>query len=105
MWFGHLWIKAMAKYLLIFGVISVIGCSDSQEAKRPLKPTYVPPTINYKGQYRKGMLENQLAPGLMRLKTKLSQGITTRPEGSIGERISKSRPILQNEKVGYQTIK
>ena len=36
------------------------------------------------------MLENQLAPGLMRLKTKLSQGITTRPEGSIGERISKS---------------
>ena len=40
----------------------------------------------------------------MRLKTKLSQGITTRPEGSIGERISKSRPILQNEKAGYQTI-
>ncbi len=36
------------------------------------------------------MLENQLAPGLMRLKTKLSPGITTRPEGSIGERISKS---------------
>jgi hypothetical protein len=36
------------------------------------------------------MLENQLAPGLMRLKTKLSPGITTRPEGNTGERISKS---------------
>ncbi len=54
MWSRHLWIKTLVKYLLIFGVISVIGCSDSQEAKRPLKPTYVPPTINYKGQYRKG---------------------------------------------------
>ena len=36
------------------------------------------------------MLENQLAPGLMRLKTKLSPGITTRPEENTGERISKS---------------
>ncbi len=39
------------------------------------------------------MLENQLAPGLMRLKTKLSPGITTRPEGNTGERISKSHQL------------
>jgi hypothetical protein len=34
MCFGHLWIKTLVKYLLIFGVISVIGCSDSQDGKR-----------------------------------------------------------------------
>jgi hypothetical protein len=51
------------------------------------------------------MLENQLAPGLMLLKTKLSPGITTRPEGSIGERISKSdhlthfRVVPEEEKI------
>ena len=61
MWFGHLWIKTLVKYLLIFGVISVIGCSDSQEAKRPLKPTYVPPTINYKGQFRKGYVRKSVS--------------------------------------------
>ncbi len=51
------------------------------------------------------MLENQLAPGLMRLKTKLSPGITTRPEGNTGERISKSdhlphfRVVSEQEKI------
>ena len=39
---------------LIFGFIFLIGCSDTQEVKRPLKSTYVPPTITYKGQFRKG---------------------------------------------------
>jgi len=51
------------------------------------------------------MLGNLLAPGLMLLKTKLSPGITTRPEGSIGERISKSdhlthfRVVPEEEKI------
>jgi hypothetical protein len=51
------------------------------------------------------MLENQLAPGLMRLKTKLSPGITTRPEGNTEERISKSdhlphfRVVPEKEKI------
>ena len=51
------------------------------------------------------MLENQLAPGLMRLKTKLSPGITTRPEVNTGERISKSdhlphfRVVPEEEKI------
>ncbi len=44
----------MIKYLLIFGLIFLIGCSDTQEVKRPLKSTYVPPTTTYKGQFRKG---------------------------------------------------
>lgn len=35
------------------------------------------------------MLENLLAPAPMQLETSLSPGITTRPEGSTGERKSK----------------
>jgi len=55
MWFGYLQINSMIKYLLIFGFIFLIGCSDTQEVKRPLKSTYVPPTTTYKGQFRKDM--------------------------------------------------
>ena len=36
------------------------------------------------------MPENLLAPGQMLLETSLNPGITTKPGGSIGERISKS---------------
>jgi hypothetical protein len=61
MWFGHLRINAMVKYLLIFGLILLIGCSDSQETKRPLKSNYVPPTINYKGQFRKGYVRKSVS--------------------------------------------
>jgi hypothetical protein len=61
MWFGYLQIKSMAKYLLIFGLILLIGCSDSQEVNRPLKPSYVPPTINYKGQFRKGYVRKSVS--------------------------------------------
>ena len=39
---------------LIFGIIFLIGCTHTQEVKRSLKSSYVPPSINYKGQYRKG---------------------------------------------------
>jgi hypothetical protein len=59
--FDHLQINTMIKYLLIFGFIFLIGCSDTQEVKRPLKPTYVPPTINYKGQFRKGYVRKSVS--------------------------------------------
>jgi hypothetical protein len=51
----------MAKYLFIFGLILLIGCSDSQETKSPLKSTYVAPTINYKGQFRKGYVRKSVS--------------------------------------------
>jgi len=51
----------MVKYLLIFGFIFLIGCSDTQEVKRPLKSSYVPPTINYKGQFRKGYVRKAVS--------------------------------------------
>jgi hypothetical protein len=49
------------KYLLIFGFLILIGCSDTQEVKRPLKSTYVLPSINYKGQYRKGYIRKSVS--------------------------------------------
>lgn len=49
------------KYLLIFGFLLLFGCFDSQEVKRPLKSTYVPPTINYKGQFRKGYIRKSVS--------------------------------------------
>jgi hypothetical protein len=51
----------MVKYLLIFGFIFLIGCSDTQEAKRPLKSSYVQPSINYKGQFRKGYVRKSVS--------------------------------------------
>ena len=51
----------MVKYFLIFGFIILIRCSDSQEVKRPLKSTFVPPTMNYKGQYRKGYVRKAVS--------------------------------------------
>ena len=51
----------MIKYILIFGVIFLIGCSDTQEVKRPLKSTYVSPTINFKGQFRKGYVRKSVS--------------------------------------------
>lgn len=47
--------------LFIFGFIYLIGCSDSQEVKRPSKSTYVPSTINYKGQFRKGYVRRSVS--------------------------------------------
>ncbi len=51
----------MVKYLLIFGLIFFIGCSDTQEVKRPLKSIYVPPSINFMGQFRKGYVRKSLS--------------------------------------------
>ena len=61
MWFGYLQINSMVKYLLIFGFFFLIGCSDTQEVKRPLKSTYVPPTTTYKGQFRKGYVRKSVS--------------------------------------------
>ena len=61
MWFGYLQINSMVKYLLIFGFFFLIGCSHTQEVKRPLKSSYVPPTINYKGQFRKGYVRKSVS--------------------------------------------
>lgn len=61
MWFGFLQTKLMIKYLLIFGFLFLIGCSDTEEVKRPLKSSYVPPTINYKGQFRKGYVRKPVS--------------------------------------------
>jgi hypothetical protein len=53
--------KTMFNYLLIFGFIFLIGCSDTQEVKRPLKSTYAPPTTTYKGQFRKGYVRKSVS--------------------------------------------
>jgi hypothetical protein len=44
----------MKKILLIFYLFLSISCNDLEEKKVPNKPTYVAPSINYKGQFRKG---------------------------------------------------
>ena len=49
------------KILLIFGFGFLIGCSDTQDVKSPLKSTYVPPSINYKGQFRKGYVRKAVS--------------------------------------------
>jgi hypothetical protein len=61
MWFGYPQINSMIKYHHIFGLFLLIGCSDTQEVKRPLKSSYVPPTINYKGQFRKGYVRKSVS--------------------------------------------
>jgi hypothetical protein len=61
MWFGYPQINYMVKYFFIFGFIFLIGCSDTQEVKRPTKSSYVPPTINYKGQFRKGYVRKSVS--------------------------------------------
>jgi hypothetical protein len=80
MWFRHLWIKAMVKYLFLFGFIFLIGCSDTQEVKRPLKSTYIPPSINYKGQFRKGYVRKSVSsnPNAIRNQSKSKYYYKTR---------------------------
>ena len=55
------WFNYLIKYVLIFVFIFLIGCSDTQEVKHPLISTYVPPTINYKGQFRKGYVRKSVS--------------------------------------------
>ena len=58
--------------ILVIGFIFLIGCSDTQEVKRPLKSSYVPPSINYKGQFRKGYVRKSVSsnPNAIRNKSK-----------------------------------
>ncbi len=51
----------MSKYFFIVGFIFLIGCSDTQEVKRPTKSNYVPSSINYKGQFRKGYVRKSVS--------------------------------------------
>jgi hypothetical protein len=44
----------MIKLLFTIFAIFLLGCSDTQETGRPKKSYYVPPSINYKGKFRKG---------------------------------------------------
>lgn len=62
----------MVKYLLIFGFFFLIGYSDTEEVKSPLKSTHVQPSINYKGQYRKGYVRKSAItkPGAIRNQSK-----------------------------------
>jgi hypothetical protein len=65
---------------LICGLIFLIGCSDTQEVKRPLKSTYVPPSINYKGQFRKGYVRKSVStnPNAIRNQSKSKYYYKTR---------------------------
>jgi len=70
----------MIKYLFIFGFIFLVGCEDVQEVKRPLKSTYVSPTINYKGQFRKGTVRKSVStnPNAIRNQSKSKYYYNTR---------------------------
>jgi hypothetical protein len=46
----------MIKLLFTLFAILLFGCSDNQERSRPKKSYYVSPSINYKGQFRKGYI-------------------------------------------------
>ena len=68
------------KYLLIIGFIFLIGCKDAQEVTPNLKSTYVPPTINYKGQFRKGYVRKPVStnPNAIRNQSKSKYYYNTR---------------------------
>lgn len=57
----------MTKLIIFILALLLVGCSDNQETNRPKKSYYVPPSVNYKGQFRRGL------------------GITIKPGGSIEE--------------------
>ncbi len=44
----------MTRVLIFILALLLIGCSDNQETIRPKKSYYVPPSVNYKGQFRRG---------------------------------------------------
>jgi hypothetical protein len=51
----------MIKLLFALFTIQLIGCSDNQETNRPKKSYYVPPSVNYKGQFRKGYIRKPVS--------------------------------------------
>lgn len=70
----------MFKYLLKFGFILLIGCTDTQEVNRPKKSTYILPTITYKGQFRKGYVRKSVStnPNAIRNQSKSKYYYETR---------------------------
>jgi hypothetical protein len=51
----------MLKLLIAIFTILLIGCSDNLETSRPKKSYYVPPSVNYKGQFRKGYIRKPVS--------------------------------------------
>lgn len=51
----------MIKLLISLFTLLLLGCSDIQETSRPKKSNYVPPSINYKGQFRKGYVRKSVS--------------------------------------------
>ena len=51
----------MIKLLFTLFSLLLLGCSDNQENSRPKKSYYVPPSVNYKGQFRKGYVRKSVS--------------------------------------------
>ena len=51
----------MIKVLFTLFSLLLLGCSDIQETSRPKKSYYVPPSVNYKGQFRKGYVRKSVS--------------------------------------------
>lgn len=51
----------MIKILIFLFTILLIGCSDNQETSRPKKSYYVPSSVNYKGQFRRGYVRKPVS--------------------------------------------
>ena len=64
--------RSINKYFFLFVFLFLIGCSDTQEVKSSLKSSYVPPSINYKGQFRKGYVRKSVSlnPNAIRNQTR-----------------------------------
>lgn len=51
----------MFKLLFTLFTLLILGCSDNQETSRPKKSYYVPPSVNYKGQFRRGYVRKPVS--------------------------------------------
>lgn len=51
----------MTKVLITIFVLLLLGCSDTQETNRPKKSYYVPPSVNYKGQFKRGYIRKPVS--------------------------------------------
>jgi hypothetical protein len=51
----------MTKVLITIFALLILGCSDNQETSRAKKPYYVPPSVNYKGQFRRGYVRKPVS--------------------------------------------
>lgn len=51
----------MTRVLIFILALLLIGCSDNQETIRPKKSYYVQPSVNYKGQFRRGYVRKPVS--------------------------------------------